>query len=49
MSFENTSFKEGSVRGRLQDQPNTIADMAIGSVFESSDDIRKALTEVLED
>ncbi|MCX6792649.1 MAG: hypothetical protein NTY12_01355 [Candidatus Falkowbacteria bacterium] len=49
MNLENPSFSSGRVRDRLDSQSNSIADAAIGSVFNDSDDLRKALAEVFED
>lgn len=51
MNIETSSFRESAVRvrDRLQNQSSMITDVAIGSAFEDSNDIEKAITEILED
>jgi len=48
MNLETTTFRESSVRvrDRLQNQSSAITDVAIGSAFEDSNDIKQALTEL---
>lgn len=48
MNIENPSFKEMSSRPieRLQKQAGSIADVAIFSAFEDSNDIRQTLAEL---